>query len=78
MTILHIVMDEASSSIRFYHFLGLPKKCKKKINGQNSPFGPLNHHSLAGGNSFSYLQAQRIWRHLTHQVVGKDVDLSGK
>ena len=58
-------------------FLGCQKKCKKNT-GQNSPFGPLNHHSLAGGNSFSYLQAQRIWRHLTHQVVGKDVDLSGK
>jgi hypothetical protein len=51
---------------------------QKKINGHISAFAPLNHHSLAGGNSFSYLQAQRIWRHLTHQVVGKDVDLSGK
>ena len=59
-------------------FLGCQKNAKKKITGQNSPFGPLNHHSLAGGNSFSYLQAQRIWRHLTHQVVGKDFDLSGK
>ena len=59
-------------------FWGCQKKWKKAIHRPKFTIWPLNRQSLAGGNSFSYLQAQRIWRHLTHQVVGKDVDLSGK